>query len=149
MPLGRTVGTDTIDPSEKPVVDTKPLDDYDGVTHPPEEKKRFTYEPPPSEIERRLEQLREHRMQLKEEMRNLRSYPEVEEYEEGTVLIWHEPRDKWGPGLHGVAVKDRGRWYIAGELRSFTWDDLVVLALKEVNFSEVEVVHPPKPENDD
>ena len=141
MPFAKAVGTDTIDPSEKPVEDVTPIDDYDGVTHPPEVKKH-TYEPPPSEIERRLEQLREQRMALKEEMRNLRSYPTEDDFPDGTVVIWQEPRDNWGPGLHGVAVKDRNRWYVAGEIRSFRWDEIVARSLSDLDFSEVEVVRP-------
>ena len=39
-----------------------------------------------------------------------------------------------------MAVKDRDRWYVAGELRGFNWDELVALILGDVHFSDVEEV---------
>lgn len=152
MPLGRSLTTDTMTkskldatPEAKAIVDVKPIDEF-SVTHEPEVKSHV-YERP-SEIDLALQTLRDRRDSLKEEMRNLRSYPTEDDFEDGTVIIWHEPRTQWGPGLHGVAVKDRQRWYIAGELRSFHWDELVARSLNEVHFSEVEVVHPPEPDED-
>lgn len=150
MPLGRTVGTDTVDPPAKPIVDMRPIDEF-SVTHEPEEK-LYKHSPyageKPSAVEEKLKTLKARRDELKEEMRNLRSYPAEDDYEDGAVLIWHEARSKWGPGLHGVAVKDRDRWYVAGELRGFNWDELVALILGDVHFSDVEVVHPPAADED-
>lgn len=149
MPLGKPTTTATLDatPEAKPIVDMRPIDEF-AVTHPPEIKHSPYAGEKPSVVEEKLKTLKARRDELKEEMRNLRSYPAEDDYEDGTVLIWHEARSKWGPGLHGVAVKDRERWYVAGELRGFNWDELVALILGDVHFSDVEVVHPPAADED-
>lgn len=119
----------------RPIADLRPIDEFG----PPEFKEG---EKVHSDITRDIDLLKEKRSILKEQIRNLRSYPLEDTYDNGTVLIWHEPADQWVSDMHGVAVKDRNKWYVAGEIRSYRWDELVSRFLSDLHFSEVEVVRP-------
>lgn len=121
-------------PETRPIVELKPIDE-------------FNEEPPPepfSQIQAEINRLRERRSLLKTRMRNLKSYPANDkDFPDGTVMIWHNTTSDWGVDRHWAAVREEGRWYVAGEFHSLYWDELVAAKMHGFDFSEIEVVFPP------
>jgi hypothetical protein len=117
---------------ERQIVDVRPIDEFGPDLR---RKKPF------SMIDDLIERNKAKRDQLKEENRNLRSFPDDDvDYEDGTVLIWHTDSE-WGD-RHYAAVKEDGRWYVSGHMHGCRWDELVATHLKKFHYSEVEVVVP-------
>ena len=114
------------------IVDVRSIDEFG-----PDLKRKKPF----SMIDDLIERNKAKRDVLKEENRNLRSFPDDDvDYEDGTVLIWHTDSE-WGD-RHYAAVKEDGRWYVTGHMHGSRWDELVATHLKKFHYSEVEVIVP-------
>lgn len=131
--------TAVLTPDPKPIVDLDPIDEFSAPGAPVEEKEAF------SMVDDAIRRLKNRRSDIKEQIRNLQSYPKDDSlYPDGTTLIWHDYDNPWGADRHFAAVKEEGRWYIAGEFHAHRWDEMLTSRLVAYDSSEVEVVLPPE-----
>ena len=132
---------------ERPVVDTAPIDEFgtDVEAGPPEiEAETWRRRAELAHLKRSRQVLKEERSDLKVQMINIESYPELDTYENGTVLVVHMYDDDWYGDMHQAILKERDKWYVAGQFHPYTWDELVAKVMREFHVSEVEVIHPPE-----
>jgi hypothetical protein len=123
----------------KPLGEVDPDDEYAA---PVDEEEIYEL---PSLITLAVDRLKSRRSELKNQMNNLRSYPlDDSEYEDGTVLVWHDYDNRWGPDRHFAAIREEGRWYLTGEFHGHLWDELVTHRLLGYDFNEIEVIRPPE-----
>ena len=132
---------------ERPVVDTTPIDEYGTDTEEelPEVVAEVRWRRAESaRLKRQRQMLKEERSDLKIQMLNIESYPELDDYENGTVMVVHLYDHEWYGDTHQAVLKENGHWYVAGQFHPYTWDELVAKVMREFHVSEVEVIHPPE-----
>lgn len=144
-PMGQTVVAE-----EKPIADMRPIDEFGTPPEVEPEVKPvevLTYRRnlELANLKRQRQILKEERSDLKVQMLNIESYPDLDTYEDGTILAVHVHDHDWYGDIHQAVLKERGKWYVAGQFHPYTWDELVAKVLREFHVSEVEVIRPPAP----